>query len=162
MWREDPSVGKVRTSKKEHKKSGGHLPFRRGDRRFGAFYHPRAHRRTKIGGGGATEAQIHPDTEGRGPRPRRSPHRGDPYILCPSRLCQQQEWSVLAQNGDIGQDIGPFSKHRPAPPPFTKTAWPNRVRRTKTAQGEVQLLSVQGRSYCAHHRTRASFGKGRS
>src|SRR5215213_6787706 len=119
----------------------------------------RAHRRTKIGGGGATEAQIYPYSEGRGPRPRRSPNRGDPYILCPLRLRQQQEWSVLAQDGDPGQDLRSVSEDRTKAPPFTKRAWPNRVRRTQATEREVQFLSVQGHSYCAHHRTRASFGE---
>src|SRR5215218_4537591 len=115
-----------------------------------------------MGGGGGSEAQVYPYSEGPGPRLRWSPNRGDPYILCPLRLRQQQNGSVLAQDGDPGQDFGPLSENRPAPPPFTKTAWPNRVRPTKTAKGEIQFLSVQGRSYRAHHRTRASFGEGGS
>src|SRR5215217_4130927 len=116
----------------------------------------------KIGGGRATEPQVYPHHEGPRPRLRRSPNRGDPYILCPLGLRQQQEWAVLAQDGDLGQDLRTVWAHRPAAPPFTKRAWPNRVRRTKTAQGEVQFLSVQGRSYRSHHRTRASCGEGRS
>src|SRR5215208_7378011 len=129
---------------------------------LGHFITPERTAAPEIGGGGATQAQIHPNPQGRGPRPRRSPHRGDPYILCPLRLQQQQEWSVLAQDGDPGQDLGTLCAHRPEAPTPPQRAWTNRVRRTKTAQGEVQLLSVQGRSYCAHHRTRASFGEGGS
>src|SRR5215204_7164911 len=136
------------------------MSFRRDPAALGHFITPERTAAPKIGGGGATKAQIHPNPQGRGPRPRWSPYRGNPYILCPLRLRQQQEWSVLAQDGDPGQDPRPLRAHHPEASPFTKRAWPNRVRPTKTAQGEVQLLSLQGHSYCAHHRTRASCGEG--
>src|SRR5215204_1743623 len=135
------------------------MSFRRDPAALGHFITPERTAAPEIGGGGATEAQIYPNPQGRGPRPRRCPYRGDPYILCRRRLRQQQNGAVLAQDGDPGQDFGSFSEDRPEAPPFTKRAWPNRVRRTKTTQGEVLELSLQGHSYCSHHRTRASCGE---
>ena len=38
---------------------------------------------------------------------------------CALGLRQQQEWSVLAQDGDPGQDPRPLRAHRPEAPPFT-------------------------------------------
>src|SRR5215218_3157951 len=105
------------------------MSFRRDPAALGHFITPERTAAPEIGGGGATQAQIHPNPQGRGPRPRRSPNRGNPYILCPLRLRQQQEWSVLAQDGDPGQDLWPLRSHRPEALARPKGARPNRVRR---------------------------------
>src|SRR5215210_585137 len=84
----------------------------------------------EVAGGGAI--QIYPYTQSPRPDPGGGPHGGNPYLLCPSRLFQQQDRALLAPHGDPGEEALSKPEDYPAPPAPSQGEGPHRVRRAQT------------------------------
>lgn len=101
---EFPNTGRLTFTDKSIEKAAGRILLPR-PRCFSESYHHGLleHTRCKpLGGFCGWWIQIHSYPESSRPDPGRSPYRGDPDLLCLGRLLEQQDRTLLAQDGDPG------------------------------------------------------------